>query len=106
MNSYFQLVISPKGTGIRVFPPSDGGEMLNVNDVRDYLDERKIEYDVVVINDAVTKADGEIVMFSKAQISPEREACRYEIAKDHMSVTAFFYPPTDGAELMSEKQKS
>ena len=104
MNSYFQLVITPKGTGIRVFPPSDGGEKLNVNDVRDYLDERKIEYDVVVINDAVTKADGEVVMFNQTQVSPEREACRYEIAKDHMSVTAFFYPPTEGAELMTEKE--
>ena len=37
MNGYFQLVITPKGTGIRVFPPTDGGDALNVNDVRDYL---------------------------------------------------------------------
>jgi hypothetical protein len=59
MNGYFQLVITPKGTGIKVFPPTDGGEPLNVNDVRDYLDDRKIEYDVVLINDAVTKAEAE-----------------------------------------------
>ena len=104
MNGYFQLVITPKGTGIRVYAPTGDGEPLHVNDVRDYLDERKIQYDVVVVSDAVTKADGSVVMFSEAQIMSEREACKYEISKDRMCVTAFFYPPSEGGELMNEKE--
>ena len=104
MNGYFQLVITPKGTGIRVYAPTDGGEPLNVNDVRDYLDERKIQYDVVVINDAVTKADESVVIITDAQILPERESCRLDISKDRMTVTAFFYPPSEGAELMTENE--
>ncbi len=104
MNGYFQLVITPKGTGIKVFPPTDDGEKLNVNDVRDYLDDRKIQYDVVVINDAVTKADESVVIFTQAQILPEREGCKLDISKDRMTVTAFFYPPSEGAELMTEKE--
>ncbi len=104
MNGYFQLVITPKGTGIKVFPPRDSGEPLNVNDVRDYLDERKIQYDVVLVNEAVTKADGNVSIFTEAQILPEREACRFDISKDRMTVTAFFYPPSEGAELMTEKE--
>ena len=44
MNGYFQLVVTPKGTGIRVYAPTDGGQPLNVNDVRDYLDDRKIQF--------------------------------------------------------------
>ena len=104
MNGYFQLVITPKGTGIKVFAPTDGGEPLKVNDVRDYLDERKIQYDVVAINDAVTKAEESVVLITDAQILPEREACRFDISKDRMTVTAFFYPPSEGAELMNENE--
>lgn len=104
MNGYFQLVITPKGTGIKVFAPTGDGIPLNVNDVRDYLDDRKIQYDVVVIKDAVTKADESVVIFSSAQIMPEREGVKFDISKDHMCVTAFFYPPTEGAELLTEKE--
>ena len=104
MNGYFQIVITPKGTGIKVFPPIDGGEPLNVNDVRDYLDDKKIQYDVVLVNEAVTNADGKTVIFSEAQILPERESCKIEVSKDRMTVTAIFYPPTEGAELMTEKE--
>ncbi|RKM62447.1 DUF342 domain-containing protein [Butyrivibrio sp. CB08] len=104
MNGYFQLVITPKGTGIKVFPPTDGGEPLNVNDVRDYLEDRKIQYDVVLINDAVTKAEENVAIFTQEQVLPEREGCKYTISQDRMTVTAFFYPPSEGAELMTEKE--
>ncbi len=104
MNGYFQLVITPKGTGIKVFAPTDDGTPLNVNDVRDYLDERKIPYDVVIVNDAVTKSEGNVVIFTAEKVLPEREGCKFDISKDHMTVTAFFYPPSEGAELMNEKE--
>ena len=104
MHGYFQLVITPKGTGIKVYPPTDGDEPLNVNDVRDYLEDRKIQYDVVVINDAVTKADDEVVIFTETQILPEREGVKFDVSKDRMTVTAIFYPPTEGAELLTEKE--
>ncbi len=104
MNGYFQLVITPKGTGIRVYAPTDGDEPLHVNDVRDYLEDRKIQYDTVVVNEAVTKADGEVVILTEAQILPEREGVKFDVSKDRMTVTAFFYPPSEGAELMEEKE--
>ncbi len=104
MNGYFQMVITPKGTGIKVFAPTEDGHPLNVNDVRDYLDDRKIQYDVVIINEAVTKADGEVVMFTEAQMLPEREGCKFDVSKDRMTVTAFFYPPTQDGELMTEEE--
>ena len=104
MHGYFQLVITPKGTGIKVFPPTEGGESLDVNCVREYLEDRKIQYDVVVINEAVTKADGNVVLFSEAQVLPEREGCKFDVSKDKMKVTAVFYPPSEGAELMTVKE--
>ena len=104
MNGYFQLVITPKGTGIKVFAPTDGGEALRVNDVIDYLEDRKIQYNSVVLNDAVSNADGNVVLINDAQILPEREGVKFYVPNDRMSVTAFFYPPSEGGELMTEKE--
>ncbi|MCR4902123.1 MAG: FapA family protein [Butyrivibrio sp.] len=104
MNGYFQLVITDAGTGIKVFAPTDGGIALQTGDVRDYLDAHKIEYDLVIINDAVTKAEGSIVVFSQAKILPERESCTINVSKDKMLVTAYFYAPSQGAELMTEAE--
>ena len=104
MNGYFQLVITDHGTGIKVFKPTDDGAPLEVNCVRDYLDDKKIEYDVVKISEAVANQNEEVVIFTEAQIMPEREYCRFESSKDRMTVTAVFYPPTEGAELMTEKE--
>ncbi|MCR4832560.1 MAG: FapA family protein [Butyrivibrio sp.] len=104
MNGYFQLVITDEGTGIKVFPPTEGSQALQTNDVRDYLDAHKIEHDVVIINDAVTKAEGNVVIFSKAQILPIRESYAISVSKDRMLVTAIFYPPTEGAQLIDEAE--
>ena len=105
MNGYFQLVITDEGTGIRVFKPTEDGTALDVNIVRDYLDDRKIEYDVVKVNEAVTGSDSEnVIIFSKAKILPEREGVRFDVSKDRMTVTAIFYPPTEGGELMTEQE--
>jgi len=104
MNGYFQLVITDEGTGIKVFPPTDGGDALQTDDVRDYLDAHKIEHDVVIINDAVTKAEGNVVIFSQAKILPERESCMLNVSKDRMTVTAIFYAPSEGAELMTDAE--
>ena len=105
MNGYFQMVITKEGTGIRVYAPTEGGVPLDVNIVRDYLDDRKIQYDVVKINEAVTNADNEsVVIFTEAQVMPEREGVKFETSKDRMSVTAIFYPPTEGAQLLTEQE--
>ncbi len=105
MNGYFQLVVTDEGTGIRVYTPTEDGVPLDVNMVRDYLDDRKIEYDVVKINEAVTNADNEsVVIITEAKLLPEREGVRFETSKDRMTVTAIFYPPSEDGELMNEQE--
>lgn len=104
MNGYFQLVVTDQGTGIRVYAPTDGGAPLETSMVRDYLDDKKIEYDVVKINEAVTNSDDSVAIFTEAKIMPEREYCRIESSKDRMTVTAVFYPPTEGAGLLTEQE--
>ena len=104
MNSFFQLVITDTGTGIRIFPATEGGEQLFIGDVRDYLEDRAIEYDLVKLNDAVNAATGEVVMIYNRPVYPEREAYRLTISEDKMRATAFFYAPSEGAELMTAQE--
>ncbi len=104
MNGYFQIVITDQGTGIKVFKPQGDGEPLNINVVRDYLEDRKITYDLTKVNEAVTNQDEEVVLFTEAKILPEREGVKFESSKDRMTVTAIFYPPTEGAQLLTEKE--
>ena len=103
MNGYFQLVVVPNGTGVKVFAPTDGGRAITVTDIREYLDQRSISYDVVKLDEAIQKADGSAVLFNGQKIMPERESYRLDISYDEMTATAFFYPPSDGekGELMT-----
>ena len=104
MNGYFQLVTTQQGTGIRVYAPTDGGEPLQVEEALKYLDFRKIEYDIVSVNNAVKNADGQVVLFTASQLRPERESYRFDISDDRMQATAFFYAPSEGAELMTPEE--
>ncbi|MBQ9512001.1 MAG: DUF342 domain-containing protein [Lachnospiraceae bacterium] len=106
MNGYFQLSITENGTGVKVFPPTDGGKSILTADVREYLDTRNIQYDIKAVDTAVTNADGNVVVFTEAKILPERESYRLTVSDDEMMATAYFYPPSDGAqgELMTAQE--
>ena len=98
MNGYFQLVVVPNGTGVKVFAPTEGGTAITVSDIRDYLDQRSMTYDVVKLDEAVQKPDGSAVLFNSQQVMPERESYRLTVSDDGMTATAYFYPPSDGTK--------
>ncbi|SFB66946.1 DUF342 domain-containing protein [Butyrivibrio sp. YAB3001] len=104
MDGYFQLVITDKGTGIKFFKPLDGGAPIDVTMIMDYLDDKKIQYDVVKLKEALLNHVDDLFMITEAKVLPERECAIINIAKDRMSATVVFYPPTEGAELMTEKE--
>ena len=104
MNGYFTLFTTSKGTGIKVFAPTDGGSPVSFNIIKEYLDDHKIEFDIVNVNKAVTKADGTEMIISSSQVHPERETYKLYVSGDKMLVTAFFYAPFDGSELVSKDE--
>ncbi|WP_022760141.1 DUF342 domain-containing protein [Butyrivibrio sp. AD3002] len=104
MNGYFQLITMPTTTGIKVFPPTDFGETLQYDDIKEYLDERSISYRPQVLNEAVTQATGELVVLNDNAAFPERESYRLTISRDRMEASAFFYAPSEGAEEMTPKE--
>lgn len=104
MNSYFQLVTMPTSTGIKVFPPTDDGDPLDYDDVKEYLEERGIGYRPAVLNDAINEARGDVVILNDTAAYPERESYRLTISRDRMEATVFFYAPSEGAEEMNPKE--
>ena len=96
MNGYFQLVVLPNGTAVKVFAPTEGGTPVTVPDIRAYMDQRNISYDVIKLDEAVQKADGSAVPVNGQKIMPERESYRLDISVDEMTATGYFYPPSDG----------
>ena len=104
MNGYFQLVTTQQGTGIKVYPPEDGGTAVRLDIVMEYLNLHKIQYDAIALANAFKNAGAEISFFTTNQISPERESYKLDISADRMSAVAFFYPPTEGGDLMTEDE--
>ena len=104
MNGYFQLITMPNSTGIKVFAPTDDGEALQYDVVKAYLDERSISYRPPVLNEAVTEANGEIVVLNDNPTFPERESYRLTISRDRMEASVFFYASSEGAENMSPRE--
>lgn len=104
MNGYFQLVITDNSTGIKVFAPTDGGERLKYDDVKEYLDDRSISFTPAVLNDAITEGAGKLVILNDSTTFPERESYKLTITRDRMEAIAYFYAPSEGAELMTAKE--
>ena len=42
MNAYFQLVADGNSTAVRLVPPTDGGEKLNIAELTEYLHLKKL----------------------------------------------------------------
>lgn len=107
MNAYFRLVMSQEGTGIELFPPSDGGEPINMNELTAYLQMKKIlQYDSKEIFHAASTQGNQpvVVMLTQQQMYPENELCFLKVAEDKMSVTARFIAPSENGQLMSKTE--
>lgn len=105
MNGYFQLIYNDMGTSLRLVPPTKGGEPLKTSEIMDYLDYKKVEYDVASLNAAVTSLKEEIsIALNKNKGYSEDEMVTVKIAADSMSAVARFYPPSDAGHQMSRNE--
>lgn len=38
MNGYFQLEVQSEGVFVKIYPPTEGGEAVNIKELMDYLE--------------------------------------------------------------------
>ncbi len=103
-NGYFRLVIGDNSTGLELFPPEGEGEALNFKEVQSYLDNKKIEYNLVSLRSAVdSKQHKKIELNQKAYFRVNEETA-VRLSEDKMTVLCRFYAPSEGGSLVDEKE--
>lgn len=106
MNGYFQLITEQNSTKIKIVPPTGDGSPLEYQDVADYLSQRKIPFDVKRLGMAVIagKEKETIEVLNLDHFLMERESYILKASPDMMHLTAKFYAPSVGGELMSVEE--
>ncbi len=105
-NQYFQLEFRDTNACLHIYPPVDGGQMLSISEVTEYLAAKKLDkYDLKELNAAVVnKSEESVVFVGDWDGIPVREAMNIKVSLDKMKVTCRFYAPSmgGGKELTAE----
>lgn len=102
-NSFFKLFMSDNGVTMRVYPPQNGGEKLNIDEILDYLRREKVDgIDIKAINDAINAKDVMDVKISAARAYEIGERMDLKVTPDKMYAIVRFYAPSGNGERMSE----
>lgn len=106
MNAYFQLIMSPQGTGVRLVPPTDGGAGILISELTDYLQLKKVAVaDVKTLYQAVLSLNKEVIVPVSPQPGyPEQEMFALKVSEDRMTAVARFYPPSNNGQLLSREE--
>lgn len=101
MNGYFQLKKIGQGYGLRLVPPTNGGEEIRIAEVIDYLDNNNLVYDLSVLKEKLTSGKEEEYFLKTGECPILHESYKLMIAEDKMTAVVRFYPPTEGGHLLS-----
>lgn len=101
MNGYFQLITKGGRWYVRLFPETDGGAKIDVNELREYLAQNNILVDPVQLNSVISS-------LAKTTDYPIEEELKYavnetfslKISDDRMTAVARFYPESTGGQKM------
>lgn len=105
MNGYFQLIGGKGDTRIRLIPPTDGGEQLDVNDVIDYLTFHKIMYDLPALNSAVSNLEEETeIILNKDKLIPINEELTITLDADRMCAMGRFCCASDEGQSITKEE--
>lgn len=105
-NQYFQLEFKDKTVYLHVYPPQDGGEMLSISEVTEYLARNRLDkYDLRELNAAVVNDKEDLtVAVGEWDGIPVRETMDIRISLDKMKVTCRFYAPSAGGGKVMNAQ--
>ncbi len=101
MNGYFQLVKTEKGYGLKLMPPTNGGENIRIVEVIDYLDSNNLVYDLSVLKEKIESGETSEYFLKVGECPILHESYKLMVAEDKMTATVRFYPPTEGGKLLT-----
>ena len=104
-NGYFQLIIKPTGTYIKLYPADGAGEPIRFEEVMAYLLRQRISgYQMAELNKAVKEQKEVEVKLLNESILPVQEEMNLVMSQDKMEATARFYPPSNNASVMEKAE--
>lgn len=102
MNGYFRLRIYPNATCVMLYPPTNGGEPINPQEMLQYFTIKQIQYDAVALLNGLRNLQEPVeVKLNCNGRYPEAEQFFVRVSQDKMVVTARFYPPSDNGQLLN-----
>lgn len=105
MNGYFQLYYDERGTFITLYPPTEDGQPVAIGEILNYLQIKNIACEKNALYSALQNLkEKTLVQINPTKGMPEREMFLVDISDDKMKVTAKFYPPSNGGELMTKDE--
>ena len=108
-NAFFQLVIKEDGVYVKVFPARNGGAALNFDELTNYLNVKKITYDLAALHAQVIMAhEPALIKLNVGKTYPESEKLIVHVSPDKMEAVGRFIAPSTGGkptnkdEIMSD----
>ena len=80
MNGYFQIINNEKGTCLRLVPPTEGGEKIDIAELSEYLQSKQIE---VKDFPSVAKVAGSLDKESLVLLSPTKSYSQQRDVQTH-----------------------
>ncbi len=103
-NGYFQVIVKGDGTYLHIIPAEEGGEKLSVKETADYLERKDFYFDILELDDAISEERDMELFLSPEKAIIEREMMIMNVSPDAMLVTARFYAPFKGGELINREE--
>lgn len=103
-NGYFQLVKTSGGFGIKIVPPTDGGEDIRIAELTHYLDSANIGYDLTGIKRAMVSRTEEICFLGPGECPAINEMYGLSVSSDFMTATVRFFPASETGNRLSVEE--
>lgn len=104
-NGYFQLVIKPGGTYMKLYPAVGEGAPIRFEEIMNYLMRQRISgYPIPELNKAVKDGQEVEIRLLMESILPVQEEMYVTMGQDKMTATARFYPPSSNAKQMEKAE--
>ena len=100
-NGYFRLVNDSRGFGIAMYQPKDGGAPIQIGEVLEYLEDRRIGYERKRIEMCIQDKEDSVCHLGVGDCPIVPETYRLTIREDGMLALARFVPPSEGGSRLS-----
>ena len=100
-NGYFRLVNDSRGFGIAMYQPKDGGSPIQIGEVLEYLEDRRIGYERKKIEMCIQAEEDSVCHLGIGECPVVPETYRMALREDGMLAMARFVPPSETGSRMT-----